>query len=163
MAVAGTYIIVNTLTNNRYIGIANDIGNRFNTRLATVTEMGFPSIPTMAAIGVTWGHTRVLNALTGPVWPGPAAPWMIAAPNPPNPFVTVLHGLPINLERLLIRYVITQLGAGGTVSNNAMAANAYQNPTLNPISVRVSWGAMGNLFVPGFHDSTWGVGPAAAW
>src|SRR5215212_7334392 len=91
MAMTGTYIIVNTLTNNRYIGIANDIRNRFNTRLATVTEMGFPSIPIMAAIGVTWGHTRVIDAPPGPVWPGPAAPWMIAAPNPPNAFVTVLH------------------------------------------------------------------------
>ncbi len=38
---AGTYIIVNSNSNNRYIGIANDIGTRFNTRLATITETGF--------------------------------------------------------------------------------------------------------------------------
>jgi hypothetical protein len=168
MAMAGTYIIVNTATNNRYIGIAGNINNRFNTRLATVTEMGFAGVPTMQAIGVTWGQTLVRNtapaALLMAGWPLGLAGFAIIAPAPPAAFTAVIDGVAgINLEQLLIRLVITQLGAGGTVSNNAMAALPYANPTPNPITVRLTWGAMGGLFAAGHFQAVWGVGPAAAW
>lgn len=159
MAMAGTYIIVNTTTNNRYIGIANNISARFNTRLATVTEMGFSDVPTMAAIGVTWGATGVRNTLPA-VAGWPMAGWAPAVPIPPVAFTAMIDGFQVNLERLLIRFVITQLGAGGTVSNNAMAVAPYVNPTLNPIAVRLTWGAMGGLFSPGHHTSVWNVGGA---
>lgn len=159
MAMAGTYIIVNTTTNNRYIGIAGNIANRFNTRLATVTEMGFGG-GTMAAIGVCWGQTACQNSPTLAV---PAPPWVVAVPLPPAAFTAVVDGAAVNLERLLIRFVLTQLGAGGTVSNNAMAAAPYVNPTANPITVRLTWGTMGGLFVAGFHQAVWGVGGMNAW
>ena len=164
MAMAGTYIIVNTTTNNRYIGIAGNIQTRFNTRLATVTEMGFAAVPTMQAIGVTWGSTHVRNtapALIGGGWP-PAGSW-IAVPTPPAAFTAAIDGVAVNLEWLLIRFVLLQLGAGGTVSNNVYAFNAYTNPTPNPITVRLSWGAMGGLFVANSFQAVWGNGLANAW
>jgi hypothetical protein len=75
----------------------------------------------------------------------------------------MVDGNLVNLERLLIRFVITQLGAGGTVSNNAMAVAPYPNPTPNPITVRLTWGAMGGLFAPGFQQAVWNVGVMNAW
>jgi hypothetical protein len=156
---AGTYIIVNSNSNNRYIGIANDIGTRFNTRLATITETGF--LPAeMARIGVTWGTTTCQN--TPPVFGAAPAP-VIAVPAPPAAFNALIDGAAVNLERLLIRFVITQLGAGGTVSNNAMAVAPYANPTANPITVRLTWGAMGGLYMAGFHQAVWNVGMFIAW
>lgn len=156
---AGTYIIVNTTTNNRYIGIANDIGVRFNTRLATITEMGFAPAQ-MAAIGVTWGQTSCQNTPTVFV---PAPPWVVAVPAPPAAYTAMIDGSPVNLERLLIRFIITQLGAGGTVSNNAMAVAPYVNPTPNAITVRLTWGGMGGLFVPNFLQAVWNPGAMNAW
>jgi hypothetical protein len=154
---AGTYIIVNTLTNNRYIGIASDIANRFNTRLATVTEMGFGAA-TMSAIGVCWGQT---NYRISPTLLVPAPPWVVAVPAPPGAFQVMIDGAAINLERLLIRFCINQLGAGGTVSNNAMAATPYVNPTPNPVAVQLHWGTMGGLFPAGNLMAVWAVG--AGW
>ncbi len=169
MNMHGTYIIVNTLTNNRYIGIAGNIANRFNTRLATVTEMGFGAA-TMGAIGVTWGQTGCQNTPPPIAVPPiavppavPAPPWVLAVPAPPAAFIAFIDGHVVNLEQLLIRFVITQLGAGGTVSNNAMAFAPYANPTNDPITVRLDWGAMGGLFAAGFHVAVWGVGMGAAW
>lgn len=155
-----TYIIVNTNTNNRYIGISSNIANRFNTRMATITEMGFANNE-MALIGVTWGATQVRNtlpAVVGGGWPAPGMGWLPAIPAPPAPFTVMIDGFLVNLEQLLIRYVITQLGAGGTVSNNVMAAVPYVNPTPNPITVRLDWGAMNGLFVAGSHQSIWPAG-----
>ncbi|HEY0603858.1 MAG TPA: hypothetical protein VGD58_13150 [Herpetosiphonaceae bacterium] len=159
MAMAGTYIIVNTATNNRYIGIAGNIANRFNPRMEAVTELGFAPL-TMAGIGVTWGQTTCQNTPTLAV---PAPPWVLAVPAPPAAFTAVIDGAVVNLERLLIRYVITQLGAGGTVSNNAMAAAPYINPTPNAVTVQLTWGAMGGLFAAGAQAAVWGVGAMNAW
>lgn len=152
MGMAGTYIIVNTATNNRYIGISGNIAGRFNNRLPTVTEMGF-GVVTMGAIGVTWGQTFYRN--TGAVFN------MLAIPAPPAAYQVLIDGFWVNLERLLIRFVINQLGAGGTVSNNVYAAIPYMNPTPNPVTVRLTWGGMGGLFAPNFLQVVWGVG--AAW
>lgn len=149
MGIAGTYIIVNTATNNRYVGIAGNIDNRFNTRLATVTEMGFPA-PMMGLIGVTWGVTSHQN--TG------APAWIVTNPAPPAAFVAVVDGVGINLEQLLIRFCMTQLGAGGTVSNNMLALAPYVNPTPNAVTVQLTWGNMGGLFAAGNQQAVWGVG-----
>ncbi len=155
MAMAGSYIIVNTNSNNRYIGISGNIANRFNTRLATVTEMGF-AVATMANIGVIWGNTHCRDS-------APGSPWQIAIPAPPAAYEFQIDNVLVNLERLLIRFVITQLGVGGTVSNNAMAANPYTNPTQSPINVQLSWGNMGGLFNPGQQNAVWGIGQNNAW
>lgn len=159
MNMQGTYIIVNADTNNRYVGIATNIHARFVPRLATVTELGF-AITTMDRIGVTWGETRtwdsnqqhlnglgILNNATG----------QVVQPAPPAAFNATIDGSIVNLERLLIRFCLTQLGAGGTVSNNALAATAYLNPTPNIVTVRLTWGAMGLLFAPGYQQAQWGV------
>ena len=162
MNMAGTYIIVNTMTNNRYIGIAANIQNRFQTRLATVTEMGFgPAV--LANIGVTWGVAHCRNTLPVPALVPAAAPVAGSIPIAPAagaPYTTVIDGAVINLEHLLIRLIMTQLGAGGTVSNNVMVG-PYVNPTPYPITVALQWGAMGGLFVANTMQAIWGAG--AAW
>ncbi len=162
MNMAGTYIIVNTMTNNRYIGIAANIQNRFQTRLATVTEMGFgPAV--LANIGVTWGVAHCRNTLPAPALVPAAAPVAGSIPIAPAagaPYTAVIDGAVINLEHLLIRLIMTQLGAGGTVSNNVMVG-PYVNPTPYPITVALQWGAMGGLFVANTMQAIWGAG--AAW
>ncbi len=162
MNMAGTYIIVNTMTNNRYIGIAANIQNRFQTRLATVTEMGFgPAV--LANIGVTWGVAHCRNTLPAPLVVPAAAPVAGSIPVAPvagAPYTAVIDGAVINLEHLLIRLIMTQLGAGGTISNNLMIG-PYVNPTLNPITVSLQWGAMGGLFAANTMQAVWGAG--AAW
>lgn len=160
---AGSYIIVNTNTNNRYAGISGNLTARFNTRMAVVTEMGF-SAATMGLIGVTWGHTYVRNTLpalggwgVGAVLPGGT----LAAPAPPASFAAMIDGVAIHLEHLLIRFVTTQLGAGGTVSNNVLVA-PYVNPAPNDILVRLSYGNMGGLFAAGWQQAVW-VSGGPAW
>jgi len=60
LAGAGMYLIVNTNTNNRYIGISTTLNQRFNTRMATVTEMGL-SAGNMANVEVYWGAVTTQN------------------------------------------------------------------------------------------------------
>lgn len=63
--------------------------------------------------------------------------------------MAVGDGVGVNLEQLLIRFCMTQLGAGGTVSNNMLALAAYVNPTPNAVTVQLTWGNMGGLFAVG--------------
>jgi len=151
--VAGVYIIANTSTNNRYVGISSDLGSRFNTRLAVITEMGF-SADQMGQVGVCWGSTFYEDTNSQGVF-------NVAVPASHQPYVVVIDGYHVNLEHLLIRFVMTQLGAGGTVSNNIAAQTAYVNSSPDDISVRLTWGGMGGLFTPGFADAVWVSG--AAW
>ena len=167
MDMAGIYIIVNTKTNNRYVGISSNIKNRFNTRLATVTEMGFNNLE-MQRIGVTWGSVAVRDSLPTPTyypndkkWPIPGS--TVVWPPDTGSFVATIDGQSINLEKLLIRFVLQKLGAGGTVSNNAMAFQRYDNPTNDIIRVGVAWGDMGGLFEPGFVEAEWYPGLGNGW
>jgi hypothetical protein len=160
---AGSYIIVNTNTNNRYAGISGNLTNRFNTRMAVVTEMGFAPA-TMALIGVCWGHTYVRNtapALAGWAAGAPLPGGVLVPPAPPAAFAALIDGAAIHLEHLLIRFCATQLGAGGTISNNVLMA-PYANPAPNDILVRLSYGAMGGLFAAGAQQSVWVAG-GPAW
>lgn len=139
----GMYIIINCqgptpATHNRYIGISNNIGNRFTPRMSVVTELGFPAA-TMGSIYVVWGSVRVRNhPLPGGIATTPTTnqfppPAMIPFPNwaaggwtaavPAGggaAFTAVIDGNVINLEHLLIRFVMMRMGAGGTVSNNML-------------------------------------------
>jgi hypothetical protein len=156
--VAGMYIIINCNgpVENRYVGISSNIGNRFNTRMATVTEMGI-SAATLANIHVVWGTVKIRNhpGALAPAptvatqlvggggftnfyhWGGPG--WTLALPGAGGgPFVRMIDGAPVNLEHLLIRFVMTQLGAGGTVSNNLLMApflNGF-GPGATPLHVK---------------------------
>lgn len=159
LAGAGMYLIVNTKTNNRYVGISTDLAQRFNTRMATVTELGF-STAQMNRIAVYWGTVQVQNTPTLAI----PAPPMTAVAAYGAPLNFMIDGVNVQLERLLIRFVLTQLGAGGTVSNNMMAAIPYTNPTANAITVTLNWGAGGVHFPAGFHTAVWATGiGAAAW
>jgi len=63
----------------------------------------------------------------------------------------------VQLERLLIRFVLTQLGAGGTVSNNLLAGVAYANPTANAMTVNLAW-AGSPFYAAGAHGAVWPIG-----
>jgi hypothetical protein len=159
MAGPGIYIIVNTDTNNRYVGIAADVARRFREdRLPTVVEMGY-STEQMSKIGVTWGTVRIKNTPTALV-PGPI--WVNVIPGA-GAFDTQIDGVNVKLERLLIRFCMTQFGAGGSVSNNVLIRAPYENPTRNVIDVSVEYGSMGGLFDAKTVNKNWGVGVANQW
>ena len=153
LAGAGIYLIVNTFTNNRYAGISNNLANRFQGRMETITECGFAPAQ-MAQIEVFWGTASYQNTagfggvLVHPVEPLPAygAPLNFA-----------VDGVAVQFERLLIRFLLTQLGAGGTVSNNALAFAPYVNPTPNPVTVNFTSGAS-PTFAPFMGAAVWLVG-----
>ncbi|MCU6501151.1 GIY-YIG nuclease family protein [Rugamonas sp. A1-17] len=135
---AGIYIIINCNgIHNRYVGISTNIGSRFGPRMSVVTELGF-DVPTMANIFVVWGQVKVRNeglpmgtptAVTPACFPPPpnivfptwAAPgWVVAAPPGAGALNAAVDGNVINLEHLLVRFIMMRLGAGGTVSNNLL-------------------------------------------
>jgi hypothetical protein len=146
---AGMYLIINTETNNRYIGISTNLAKRFGTRMATVTEAGF-SAAQMQRIGVYWG--TVTRQDTGnPVWS--------ALGSYDAPCEGLVDGVTVNFERLLIRFVLTQLGVGGTVSNNMMASTQYRNSSPNPVTVTLNWG--NGIYGAGTQSAVWR--PNASW
>jgi hypothetical protein len=142
LAGAGMYIIINCqgapANHNRYIGISSNLAKRFGPRMSVITECGFTAA-VMANIHCVWGAVRVRNhpfalgvptTLT-PIVP-PRVPPNVAFPNwaaggwtaPPVPaggaYTTPVDGNLINLEHLLVRFVMMRLGTGGTVSNNQL-------------------------------------------
>lgn len=156
LAGAGMYMIVNNNTNNRYVGISTNLANRFAKRMETITEFGF-SVAQMNQIGVYWGLAQTQNTVAIPAPPPPVVP----VPAYGAPLNVMIDGVQVQLERLLIRFTLTQLGAGGTVSNNMLAGVPYVNPTPNPVTVNFNWGA-GGLFAAGAHNAVWPVG-GAGW
>jgi len=145
----GMYIITNTNTNNRYIGISTNLANRFNTRMATITECGFAAA-TMGTIFTWWGQAATRNTGAGAVVP------LLGYLGPLN---VMIDGAQVNLERLLIRYVINLLGGGGTVSNNIYAGAPYVNPTPNAVTVHFHSAANAH-FAAHNHNVVWPVGGA---
>jgi hypothetical protein len=159
--VPGMYIIINCNppTENRYVGISTDIGDRFRTRMATVTELDIDAA-TLANIHVVWGRVKFRNhPPPGAPAPGPPgwsvtnrvgggtvlvptwsdAGWTHAVPPAGHaPFVRTIDGRLVNLEHILVRFVMTQLLAGGTVSNNQLMY-PFTNPAghgVRPVVVK---------------------------
>ena len=152
LANQGMYIIFNNSTNNRYAGISTNLASRFNTRMAVVTELGF-SQAVMNQIAVFWGGATTTNTAL----PAPApAPAPVPVPAYGAPLTRPIDGQAVNLERLLIRFLLTQF-VGGTVSNNMMAFGAYANPTANNVTVTLNWGAVGGI-PAGNHTAVWPAG-----
>lgn len=143
LAGQGMYIIANIDINNRYAGISTDLTQRFNTRLATVTEMGF-SEQQMEKIWLFWGTVATQNT---PGYLGNNNPQFVMVTDYSAPLVVNVDGVGINLEKLLIRFLLLHLGAGGTVSNNLLAWGPYVNPTASNVSVTLNWPA-------GFFNTT---------
>jgi hypothetical protein len=152
LAGQGIYIICNHATNNRYAGISGNLANRFGARMAVITECGFPAVD-MNRIWLWWGTVSTRN--TGVI--GPFMPML----NYAAPLNAAIDGVPVNVERLLIRYLVRIIGAGGTVSNNVGAAAPYVNPTANPVTVNFHSAA--NAQYAAFNDTAiWAVG-GAGW
>jgi hypothetical protein len=169
--VAGMYIIINCsgAAENRYVGISSNIGTRFGTRMAVVTEMGIDAA-TLANIHVVWGQVKVRNH-PAPGAPAPVPPWLacarvpaggpgtgipfpawgdpgwiLAVPPAVGAFLRNIDGTNVNLEHLLIRFVMNRLGAGGTVSNNLLMA-PFTNIGIvgaQPLIVKLESAAFGN-------------------
>lgn len=148
MTMAGMYIIVNTHTNNRYIGISSNINHRFSSRLAAVTEMGF-SPAQMAQIGVCWGSVTYQNT------PGAGVAGVhVAVPVAHSAFSVWIDGFLVNLEQVLIRMMMTRF-VGGSISNNVLVG-PYINSSANAVNIQFNWGAMGGLFTAaGGHATAW--------
>ncbi len=161
LAGPGMYIIYNSNTNNRYVGKAADFGARFQPRMEAVGELGF-SVPQLDQIIAYWGSVDVQQTATA-MNPAPAfitvTPFAYTVPN----VTAALDGQNIQLERLLVRFIMTQ-GWGGFVTNNIWAAPGatYTNPTGNPILVRVNYGAVPGT-AAGHRVSLWNPGAGGAW
>lgn len=152
LAGQGMYIIVNIDTNNRYAGISTDLAQRFNSRLATVTEMGF-SEQQMERIWLFWGTALIQNT---PGYQGNNNPQLVAVTDYSAPLQVNIDGVGVNLERLLIRFLLLHLGAGGTVSNNLLAWAPYVNPTAANMQVTLNWPA--GYFNTTTSSATWNSG-----
>jgi hypothetical protein len=153
---AGIYMIWNGTPgiDNRYVGISTNLNQRFRSRMSVVTELGFDAAQ-MDDIVVFWGTVATQGSA-----PGSA---ITAVANYAAPFRVQIDGAWINLERLLIRYFLTQFPHGQSVSNNALSTVAYANPTMNPIAVQVQWGGIvGTPLNAGQHQAMWPPG-GAGW
>lgn len=154
LAGQGMYIIVNQGTNNRYAGTSTNLTKRFSSRMATVTEMGF-SEQEMNQIIVFWGTVSTQNT---PGYMGNPNPAFSIVGNYAPPVDAQLDGATVNLERLLIRYMLLHLGAGGTVSNNLLAYAPYTNPTASAVTVTLNWTP--GYFTTSTSSVVWGVNQA---
>ena len=155
MVGAGIYVILNTKTNCRYCGISTNLVTRFNPRLEVVTELGFAAT-TMAKILVWWGTITYQNTPTALVPAPPVIPMASYA----APLVATIDGYNVDLERLMIRFVLLQLGAGGTCSNNLLAYAQYTNGSPNAVTVNFNWANNGN-YNAGNVAAVWGAN--ASW
>jgi hypothetical protein len=173
----GFYVIFNQANNNRYVGKAGDLRDRFNGRMLTVNEFGL-SQGNLGQIGAFWGEASVHNTPMGapliatvlaPVAPpahgfqvirngGGAAPILpnavLGNPAPAinyaaNQVMSTIDGQQINLEALLIR-LFRQIGVGGTMTN-LVYMGPFTNPAAHELIVQVEWGACGVVGVPHAH------------
>ena len=183
----GLYLIHNQTHNNRYIGKAGDLTNRFDGRMLTVNEFGLAP-GDLAGIYAFWGEVDVYSTVqpvpmvapqlaphaTTPLINGfrVARSAFGAAPPVPNQFVgrpspapnygahhvmATIDGVQINVEALLIR-LFRQMGVGGTITN-LQYIGQFQNPTAHELIVQVEWGACGT--VPAAHFCI--TVPALGW
>lgn len=154
LAGSGMYIIVNVDTGNRYVGISTDLAARFSPRMATVTEMGFRA-NWMEKVWLFWGGAAIQNT---PGYMGNMNPPLQIVPSYAAPLEVNIDGVNVNLERLLIRFVLLHLGAGGTVSNNLLAYTPYVNATGQNLTVTLNWPQ--GWFDTTSSSATWAAGHA---
>jgi len=130
---AHTYMIINRNSNNYYIGITTDLEGRFDPRMRVVNELG---------LGVQYLYE--LCAIWGSVEYTPSAGGGTINVNPVNAgggatsLTQNIDGMQVmNLESVLILYVINHLGLGGTITN--AEPGTITNNTNNPINITFSW------------------------
>lgn len=105
MAIPGIYCIFNTVTHNRYLGIAGNIANRFNGRMGVINEMGFAQ----AALQGIWAWWGTVSTREFP---------------PPADFP---EAFPTSLANLANRYAYP-VGAAPTVCPNPLGHAAAPTP-----------------------------------
>ena len=179
----GLYVIFNQGSNNRYVGKAGNLRQRFNGRMLTVNELGLTQA-NLGQIAAFWGEADPYNT-PAPV-NGVAAPQIHtlqipqpalnngfrvirnnagAAPPMPNAVVgmpggninyaanvvtSLIDGVAVNVEALLIRFFRQALGVGGTFTNLAYMG-PFTNPLANELIVQVEWAASAVVGVPHAH------------
>ena len=173
------YMIFNRANDNRYVGKSGDLRERFNHRMLTVNEFGL-SQADLANIGVFWGTVDcystpvpvppLIATLIPPVAPAGLGFQVIrnaggVAPAMPNALVgaaggavnygaaqvtTVVDGVTINLEALLIRFCRQALGVGGTFTNGHYMG-VFTNPSNRELIVQFEWAACPVVNVPAGH------------
>lgn len=157
----GIYVILNTYgqqnqnNHNRYIGISQNLYQRFGPRQATLVELGFTQ-QQMDEIGLYWGNVTWWN--TAQLYPpnqiplgGAYGAWGAVGgiPQIPNqmlfpgnahgqgglqPFTGMVDEQLVNFENLLIRFFLAGIGLGGTVTNTLLIGAITNN---TPYDMRV--------------------------
>jgi len=140
-----TYMIVNTNTNNRYVGISVDIINRFNSRLRTVGEFDLQG-PQLQDICAIWGTVEVADTPAA----GGALVWRNVPPTKlaggQTDLSDLIDGMLFDLEAVFIRYVMEELGAGGSVSNTD--PGQLMNNSGHNIDITFTWPACNTIANP---------------
>jgi hypothetical protein len=148
--VSGIYLILNetTSTPNRYVGIAQDLGHRFGTRLASVCELGL-SQGALERVIAFWGYVW-MKSDKDTNWTK-----ITDYSAPLSRRINTSHF--INLEKLLIRFFMEKFthSRGHTMTNNMLIKSAYRNPTTD-IDVTLEWKTTSGA--TGKETHTWGAG-----
>jgi hypothetical protein len=135
---SGLYVIFNGHTGNVYCGIAQNMSNRFQTRLETITEMDIGA-NVMNQIAVVWGKVYV-SARQQDINQRPSRE---VAPGA-NSITTKIGWMSIDLERLLIRVVASHVSGVQTLSNN-VKISLYKNTSGQNITVMLEMAAVGGV------------------
>lgn len=152
----GIYVILNSYGQqnpyNRYIGISQNLYQRFGTRQATLVELGFTQQQLNEIWlywgNVTWWNTAQLYAPNPIPQGGAYGPWNAVGgiPQLPNgglpvgnahgqgglqPFTGQVDGQLVNFENLLIRFFLGSRLLDGTVTNTLLTGNITNNTPYN--------------------------------
>ena len=172
MANQRIYLILNTATNNRYMGITTNLQSRFNGRMAVVNELGM-SVVNMGVVWAWWGQTSVRRF-------APPANFVAAYP------ASVVHGagaagaltsgyaLPVVLPQICAApHPLVAGQPAATAAQTAvalpirMAVAAYQAWVASIVprtamTIAGAWPAIGVVLQPGVAAAASGQGTAQA-
>lgn len=144
---SGLYVIFNRRSKNVYCGIAENMKNRFETRLATITEMDIGA-DVMKDIGVIWGKAYV-SSRQQQTFTRPST----EVPPSSHAITTKMGWMTIDLEHLLIRVVASHVAGVQSISNN-VKTSLYRNTSGQNITVVLELAAVPGII--GKEDFTVG-------
>jgi hypothetical protein len=129
MANQRIYLILNTATNNRYVGISSNVQSRFNGRMAVVNELGL-SAANMGVVWAWWGQTST-RRITAAIFPVAYAASIVHGAGTPAALANG-YATPVVLPQICAAPHPNGAGAAG------VAALAAQNAVAFPIRVGVA-------------------------